>query len=522
VNVASLLLARASDRRKEIALRLALGASRGRILGQLLAESMVLCILGGTAGIAVGWMGFRILLAVRPERLSSILVDGNAGLIWPAVAFAVVASLAAAVVFGVAPALQGFRLNSIETLRAGGRGWLGRIHRRFGRALVVTEITLGFVLVTCAVLATRTLASIERVRPGFEARQLLTFQLSFGWRLNPDIPLNAISDWESQLAALPGVDAVGGTTHLPLDDFSNWYMPYRPEGKTEAEASAMVADHRSITPGYLRAMGVRLIEGRYFDQRDRAGARPVVIVDELLARSAWPGQSAVGRKIETAHVVNGDFVQVVSEVVGVVEHVRNHSLTKEVRPEVYIPWVQSTRSPLTFVLRTRGEPLALVPAIRKILRQSAPNLAMAKVMPMTDYLAREMAPAGFTAVLSAIFGGLALLLAASGIYGVLNYQVSRRLPEMGIRMALGASNRNVFDLVLLEGLVLAVVGVTLGVTATLGAARWLSAVLYGVSAYDPLNYALPLLLLPMAALFGCWRPASRAAQTSPAQIIREG
>src|SRR5262249_55778250 len=156
---------------------------------QLLAESMVLCVLGGIAGIAVGWIGFRILLAVRPDRLSSILTDGTTGLIWPAIAFASAASLAATMVFGIAPALQGFRLNSIETLRTGGRGWLGRIHRRFGRALVVVEVALGFVLVTCAVLSARTLASIERVRPGFEARQLLTFQLSFGWRLNPNIPL---------------------------------------------------------------------------------------------------------------------------------------------------------------------------------------------------------------------------------------------------------------------------------------------------------------------------------------------
>jgi predicted permease len=360
------------------------------------------------------------------------------------------------------------------------------------------------------------------VRPGFEARQLLTFQLSFGWRLNPDIPLKTISDWESQFATLPGVDAVGATTHLPLDDFSNWYMPYRPEGATEAQASAMAADHRSVTPGYLRTMGVRLIEGRYFDERDRAGTHPVVIVDELLARAAWPGQSAIGRKIDAAHVVNGDFTPITSEVVGVVEHVRNHSLTKQVRPEIYIPWEQSTRSPLTFVLRTRGEPLSLVPAIRQILRQSAPNLAMAKVMPMTDYLVRDMAPAGFTAVLSAIFGGLALLLAASGIYGVLNYQVSRRLPEMGIRMALGASTRDVFHLVLGEGLALAAVGVALGAGAMFGAARWLGAILYGVSAYDPLNYTFALLLLPAAALFGCWRPAARASQASPAQIIREG
>jgi putative ABC transport system permease protein len=522
VNVTSLLLARASDRRKEIALCLALGASRGRILRQLLAEGLVLCMLGGAAGIAVGWSGFRVLLAIRPERLSGILVGSNAGLMWPAVAFACGASLLVAIIFGIAPALQGLRPNSIETLRTGNRSWFGRINRRFGRALVVAEIALGFVLVTCAILAARTLASIERVRPGFEPRQLLTFQLSFGWRLNPDIPLSAISNWEAQFAALPGVERVGATTHLPLDDFSNWYMPYRPEGTTEAQASTMVADYRAVTPGYLPAMGVRLLEGRHFDQRDTAEARPVVIVDELLARAAWPGQSAIGKKIDAAHVIQGDFVSILSEVVGVAEHVRNHSLTKEVRAEIYVPWEQSTRSPLTFVLRTRGDPLSIVPAIRNVLRKSAPNLAMAKVMPMTEYLARDMAPAGFTAILAAVFGGLALLLAATGIYGVLNYQVSRRLPEMGIRMALGAGMHDVFRLVLGEGLALAIGGVALGAAATLGAARWLGALLYGVSAYDPLSYSLALLSLPAAALLGCWRPASRAAAASPAQIIREG
>jgi predicted permease len=518
VNVTSLLLARASDRRREIALRLALGASRGRILLQLLAEGGVLCLLGGAAGIAVGWAGFRGLMVIRPERLARI---GEAGLSWPALAFASAATLTAALLFGLIPAMESFRLDLIKTLRAGGRGWLGRLHRRAGGALVVSEITLGFVLVIGAALTARTLSKIEQVRPGFEPRRLLTFQLAFGRTLNPAVRFQAVTDWEAQLAALPGVERVGATSHLPLDDFPNWYSPYRPEGTTEDRSSTWIADYRCVTPGYLAAMGARLIDGRFFDPQDRAGGRLVLIVDEVLARNTWPGEPAIGKTIVAEHIAAAGFVPVPAVVVGVVEHMRNHSLTREVRGEIYIPFEQSPRSPLTYVLRTRVAPLSLAPAIRRLLHDRDPNLAMAKVRPMTEYVEREIAPAGFTAVLAAVFGGLALLLAASGIYGVLHYQVSRRLPEMGIRMALGARAGDVLRLVLREGLALAATGVLLGVLGALMSARWLGALLYGVSPRDPLSFGLALVLLPAAAFLGCWRPAWRAAGANPAETMRE-
>jgi len=517
VNVTSLLLARGSDRRKEMALRLAIGASRGRIVRQLLAEGAVLCLLGGAGGMALGWAGFRALMAIRPDRLAQI---GDARLNWPVLAFAVAVSLGAAVLFGLAPALESFRLDLTESLRAGGRGWIGALHRRAGGALVIGEIMIAFVLVTGAALTARTLSKIEQVRPGFEPRHRLTFQLAFGWTLSPEMPFSTIREWETQFAALPGVEHVGATSHLPLGDFPNWYSPYRPEGITEGHDSTRIADHRCVTPGYFAAMGTRLLEGRYFDEQDRAGGRPVLIVDELLARSTWPGESAIGKKIEAEHVIDGGFAPVSSVVVGVVEHVRNHSLTQELRGEIYIPYEQSPRSPLTFVLETRVEPLSLVPAIRGILRRHDPNLAMAKVRPMTEYVAREIAPAGFTAVLAATFSVLALVLAAAGIYGVLNYQVSRRLPEMGVRMALGADARDLFRLVLGEGLILAAAGAFLGAAAALITARWLGALVYGVSPRDPLSFTLALLLLPAVALLGCWRPAARAAATDPAETIR--
>jgi predicted permease len=513
VNVASLLLARASDRRKEIALRLALGASRSRILLQLLIEGGVLCVLGGAAGIAVGWLGYRCLLAIRPERLARI---ADTGLSWPVLAFAGACSLAAATVFGFLPAIESFRLDLIVTLRANGRGWLGRLQHRAGAILIVGEITLGFVLVTGAVLAARTLSKVEQVRPGFEPHQLLAFQVSNG------IPGNAVPDWESQLAALPGVERVGATSHLPLDtDIPNWYGPYQPEGVNANEAATLISDLRSVTPGYLDAMGARLLEGRYFDRQDRAGGRQVIIVDEMLARTTWPGQSAIGKRVLAEHVTNNGFEPISSEVVGVVEHLHNHSLTRSVRGQIYIPFDQSRRGPLTYVVRTKVEPLSLVPAIRAMLHERSKNAAMSKVRPMTDYVAREISPVSFTAVLAAIFGALALLLAATGIYGLLNYQVAKRLPEMGIRMALGARANDLIRLVLREGLALAAVGVLLGAGGALIAARWLGTLIYGISARDPLSYGLAIVLLPGAALLGCWRPAHRAAGANPADIIRE-
>jgi len=518
VNVSGLLVARAAERRKEIALRLTVGASRGRIVRQLLVEGGLLAVLGGAAGVAVGWAGFRGLLAIRPERLARI--DG-VGLSWPVLGFAVAVSLVSAMVFGMAPATECFRLNLIETLRAAGRGWIGALHRRGGRVLVVGEIMLGFLLVTGAALAARSLWQIERVWPGFEPRQLLTFQVDIGATYNPQVRPATIHEWEERIAALPGVERVGVACHVPLDDYPNWYGPFRPEGIPENENHrAPVADYRAVTPGFLQAMETRLMEGRYLDEKDRADGQMVAVVDDLLARTIWPGESAVGKRIAVEHATPRGFKEYPTLIVGVVEQVRSHSMTKQVRGEIFMPYEQTPRSPVMFVVRTQTEPLSLAPAIRRVMKDAAPHYAMGKVQAMTSSVARDIAPAGFTAVLAAVFGGLALVLAATGIYGVLNYQVSRRMPEMGIRMAVGAKSTDVMRLVLGEGLWLAGVGVVLGIAGAFGSGRWLAAMLYGVSAYDPVSFGLALMLLPAAALLGCWRPAMKAASANPAESVR--
>jgi predicted permease len=507
VNAANLLLARAAGRRKEIAVRASLGASQGRIVRQLLVEGLVLCAISGAVGVVLAWAALKALVRLQPEYLAR---TGHAGLNLAVLAFTAAVALLSVLLIALAPAIETLKWDLIQSLRDGSRLAQGGARRGARAALIVCEVTLGFVLLVGAGLMIRTFEKIQHVRPGFEPQRLLTFEIDLpGSRYRNDVARSQfVRDWEAQLAALPGVDSVGAISHLPLDDYPNWYSPYRPEGVSENQGAAMLADYRCVTAGYLRAMGTRLIEGRFFDGSDRPNTRTVVIVDEVLARATWPGQSAVGKRIVAEHMSSGPLLPGPSEVIGVVQHIRNHSLSKELRGEIYIPYEQSARTHLSYVLRTRIEPLTLADPVRDLFR------------PMTNYVERAQSPARFTAVLAAIFGALALVLAAIGIYGVVHYSVSRRTHEMGVRMALGAGARDVVALVMREGLVLTAIGMALGLAGALAVSRSLQGLVYGISTLDPLTYAAALAVIPAAALIGCWRPARRAARANPLDTIR--
>jgi putative ABC transport system permease protein len=519
VNVANLLLARASDRRREVAVRSALGASRGRILRQLLVEGFMLCAIAGIAGVALGWAGLRGLLSLRPGYLTQM---GEIGLNWPVLVFVAGVSLAAALVFGLAPGLESAKWDLTKTLREAGRDSQAHARRGVRAALIVCEVTLGFVLVIGAGLMIRTLANIQRVRPGFDAANVLTFEIGLQGKRYAPAParMNFVRELEAKVASLPGVESVGASYDVPLDDYPNWYSPYHPEGVSRNQGAGLLADHRCVTPGYLRAMGVRLLEGRYFDDRDRSGGQQVVIVDDLLAASTWPGQSAIGKKIETEHVTQNGFEPVWAEVVGVVEHVQNHSLVQKLRPDIYIPFEQSPRNHLAFAVRTRVDPLSLAPVIRQELQKRDRDLAMSKVRPMAAYVEQAKAPVSFTAVLAGIFAGLALMLAAVGIYGVIYYSVSRRMNEMGVRMALGANGGDIVRLVMREGLMLTALGLALGIAVSLVVSNYLRSLVFGISERDPLTYAVAIVVILVAAVLGCWRPAIRAAAANPVDAMR--
>jgi predicted permease len=437
-------------------------------------------------------------------------------------AFVVAVSLASVLLFGLAPSIETAKWDLIKILRESGRSSQTTVRRGIRGALIVSEIALGFVLVIGAGLMIRTFVRLQQVQPGFEPRSVLTFGIDLSGRRYPDnlTRIHFVKDWEARLKTIPGVESLGAVSHLPLGEYSNWYSPYRPEGVTKNQGAGQLADYRSVTSGYFRTMGTRLLDGRQLDEHDNVQGRKVVIVDDMLARATWPGQSPVGKKIEAEFLTSRGFENVWAEVVGVVEHVRDHSLSRQLRGQIYIPFEQSARTHLSYAIRTRVEPLALADTVRRELHQRDPELAITKIQPMTVYVEAAKAPASFTAVLAGIFAGLALLLAATGIYGVVYYSVSRRMHEMGVRMALGARGSDVALLVMREGLALTALGMALGVAGALAASRVLQGLIYGVSAIDPVSYAVALAVIPAAAILGCWRPSAQAAAANPVDAIR--
>jgi putative ABC transport system permease protein len=513
VNVANLQLASAQRRRKEIALRSALGAGASGVLRQLLLEGLLTCGVAGLLGLGVAIAGIRGLRAIEPLELSRLPQGGVSGSM---ILLVVLVALGAALLFGLAPGSGLRRLALVEALREGGHTTAAPRLRRSRAVLIVAEVTLGFVLVVAAGLMIRSLTQIGHVSPGFEANGLLTFDVSLARRQVTQF----VADYESRLATLPGVRAVGAVSHLPLADYPNWYGPYRVTGGEDKQGRSQAADHRAITPGYFPAMGTHLLAGRFFDGRDSEKAPPVAIIDDLLASSAWPGRSPLGKKIECEHFTAAGIVPVWSVVVGVVEHVHNHALTSTPRGEVYLPYAQSPREHLSFVIRTPLPPLALVADVRRLTAAVDPQLGLSKVRPMSFYLDRALAPANFTAWLAGVFGALALLLAGIGLYGVISYSVGWRTREMGVRMALGAARSAVRLLVLREAMTLAVLGMVLGTGGALLLSRSLQSLVYGIPAIDPVSYGLAVGTVVVAALAGCWRPARSAALSDPVQALR--
>jgi predicted permease len=395
--------------------------------------------------------------------------------------------------------------------------------RARGRALlVVSEVALGFVLLVGAGLMIRSFVEVLRVDPGFRAEGLLAFEMDLPGSRYPDDAqrVQLVRQVEENLRALPGVESVGSISHLPLDDYPNWYSPYAPEGASEEQKRGLIADHRTATPEYFRAVGAQLVAGRLFTPLDEEAKRAVVVIDERAAQEAWPDEDAVGKKLTCEHITQGRFAQGPAEVIGVIRHIQHHALTRQVRGQIYIPLSQSVRWHTSVAVRASGDPLSLAPAVRSKIRELDKDLAISKLRPMTFYLDRALAATRFTMVLAALFGGLALLLAALGIYGVVAYSANQRMREFGIRMALGAHARDIRRQVLREGLALSLAGLLLGALGALALGRFLQALLFGVTATDLATYLACAVVLPAVALLACWLPARRAARRDPLAILR--
>jgi predicted permease len=518
-NVANLLLARALARRKEFAMRAAFGAGRGRIVRQLLAESLVLALGGGALGVVLAYWSLDWVRAVGPKtipRLAEVNVD------WRVLVFSLAVSVGSGVLFGLVPALRISRADLVDALKQGGRGasgagW-GHGHRT-RRLLVVGELALAVLLLVGAGLFLRSFAVLQRVNPGFDPRGVTTFALQLAGRQygGPPVVLATYKQIWERLDRLPGVRASGGCTALPLTDSPAW-TPMSVEGRVPPPGERFInTDERVVAGRYFEAMGIPLVAGRLFDERDVAGNPGVVIVDERFAREFWPRGEAVGKRVRHGGV---DSTSPWMTVVGVVGRVKHQSLDDDPRIALYLPHGQAPTRTMSVVVRSSVDAGAAAAAIREAVRQVDPMLPLYSVRTMERYIELSLSRQRFTAWLLTIFAAIALLVAAVGTYGVMAYMVGQGTRDIAIRIALGASRGRILGLVFGQAASLAAEGVGVGLLTALALSRLLASLLFGVSDHDPLTFAsIPAILLAVA-LAACYVPARRAARVDPVRSLQ--
>jgi putative ABC transport system permease protein len=513
-NVANLLLVRGRGRRGEVAVRAALGCGRGGLMRQVLVESVILSLAGGLAGLGIGWVGIQLLLALRPSELPSADGIGVSGAV---LLFAFLLSLITAVLFGLLPAIQTGRLNLTEALKHQSRGTAGGHRRGLLNGLVVVEVGLSLVLLLGAGLMLRSFSALQETNPGFDPDGVLTFAVNlYGPQYRPEeARIGFFREMQERVGALPGVKAVGSNYMLPLAG-GLWTGAYAYDEETEARWPSETANVRIVTPGYFRAMGTRLLAGRDFTEQEMAEPLPVMIVDEKLALRAWPGQDPIGRTITVE-----DFGKRTKlEVVGVVEHVRVQDLDADGEETVYWSFGSRPFNQMKVAVRASGDPSRLMALIREEIRLMNPALALYQVSTMREIVDEMMAPTRFLVVLMGVFGGLAMTVAAVGLYGVIAYAVRQRTSEIGVRVAFGAEKRRILSLVVGQGLRLTLLGLVLGMGGAAIMSRFIGSVLYGVSATDPKTMGTVAVILAVVAAAACYVPARRASLIDPIVALR--
>jgi putative ABC transport system permease protein len=523
-NVANLLLVRASVRGREIAVRAAIGSARGRIVAQMLVESLVLSAAGTALGLLLAWQGIRVIQALSPAnlpRIEDVTLDAQMFL------FAAAAGVVAAVVFGLAPALRAVRGNLAAGLRDRGTDTGGVRGNKLRTTLVVSEVTLSLVLLIAAGLMVRSFREIQKVDPGFDARNVVTFNapVPFIRYLTSQSRATFVNQVGERLAALPGVEAVGGVTPLPLAGGEQYSVgSYGRIGDADEVYRANKADYKAVLPGYFEAMRIGLVSGRTFLRSDNeAQALDVAVVDVKLARRLFGDADPLGAQILVDHFNEQTFSleRLPVTVVGVVGTVRSASLAAESRETIYVPYVFQSFLTITFVVRTAMDPAGLVPAIRAEVNALDPDVPVAGLATLESWVSKATAQTRFLLALSGTFAGLALILAAIGLYGVISYSARQRTREIGVRMALGASGGDVVRLILGHGMVVAGIGIALGLVASIALTRVVTSYLVGVSATDPITFAgVPVVLLAVTAV-ASYLPARRASIVDPVHALRE-
>jgi predicted permease len=530
-NVASLLLVRATVRKREISVRAAIGAGRGRIVRQLLTESVVLSLMGGAFGLALGTIGIRALLAVNPGNIPRIGPEGSGvGIDWRVLTFTVVVSVATGLVFGLFPALHASRADLATTLKEGsGRSGSGFRQNKARAVLVVAEIGLALVLLVGSALLIRTFVALREVNPGFDARQVLTMRMSLtGARFaKTSAVAQVIRDGAERLNALPGVEAAGASCCVPLQ--GGLGLPFIIEGRPLEGPFHGGGGYTPISPTYFSAFRIPVVRGRSFTDRDDGGAPGVVIINQAMARQYWPTGDPLNDRLTIAKGLGPPLEDSVRQIVGVVGDVRGAGLDRDPQPTMYVPWAQVTDAhnanlveitPLAWIVRTRGEPYSMGRAVQDELRQASGGLPVARLRTMREVVSQSTARADFNMLLLTVFAGSALLLAALGIYGLMAYSVQQRTQEIGIRVALGADSDRVRNLILGQGMRIALAGVAIGTALALGLTRVMASFLFGVTARDPAVFISVPVFLSIVAMLGVWLPARQAARVDPAVALR--
>lgn len=526
-NVANLTLVRATVRRKEIAIRTALGAGRMRLVRQLLTESLMLSLVGGTLGLLLATWGVDFLVALGPEsipRREEIGIDARVLL------FALAVSFLTGLLFGIAPAWQASRANLNEVMKDGGHGVLtGASHQRFRAALIVSEIALALVLLTGAGLLIKSFARLLEVNPGFEASNVLALQVTLPQSKYGQAPPKRAAyyqELEGKLKALPGVAEVGAVSRLPFfagditTGRSNITSRLEIEGRVVSPQDQPEVDYRVASPSYFRAMSIPLVNGRFFEWQDEPhdnnGPPLVALINEAAARKFFPNESSLGKRIKSGGSPESPWWT----IVGVVGDVRHFRLDAEPRPEVYRPYLVNPLNTPIFVVRTNSHAENLIAAVRDAVRAVDADVPISNISPMRQLISRSVAERRFSMLLLTAFASVALLLSAIGIYGVMSYAVTHRTREIGIRMALGAERRDILKMIVGQGMLLTAIGLSLGLLTAFLLMRLMTSLLFGTSATDPLTFALVALLLTMVTLLASFIPARRAMRVDPMVALR--
>ena len=517
-NVANLLLARATSRHKEMAVRAALGASRVRVIRQLLTESVLLSLVGGAIGLLLAVWWSDLLIALGKEDIPRAV---HVGLDWRVLGFTAGVSIVTGLIFGLAPAFHSSKTDLVESLKDGGRGTSeGAKRNRMRSILAVSELAVAVVLLVIAGLLIKSLWRLQNVSSGLQPENVMTFNLALPEaKYKADRQAQFFSDLKTRLESSPGVQSASSIVPLPLSG-DRFGISFQIEGREVAPKDEPSADFFIAGVGYFRTMGIPVIKGRDFEQRDQHGSTPVIIITEEFARQYFPNEDPIGKRIHPGISTYDNEESTYREIVGVVGDIRNRTLNTEPKPAYYVPQTQVPFSGMTVVVKTTNEPRGLISGMTKEVAAMDPDLPLFGVKTMREYMSSSVAGPRFNTTLLSIFAGVALVLTLVGLYGVMSYSVAQRTNEIGIRLALGAQTRDVLWMIVKQGSILILLGLGFGLIGAFAATRLIASLLFGVTAKDPFTFAAAAVLLAIVALLACYIPAWRATKVDPLRALR--